>query len=336
MKKDWRERELTMEIVVGAFVVMIMLGLGYFTIILSKETWFSDKTEMHVTFMDVMGLRDGDSVVVRGMPIGKVKELKLAESESCSGVCVTLMLDNELTMHEGYEMKIISTSILGGRQLHIDEGPFDAEVVDLDIYRGKDPYDIMEDAADIVNAARTEIISGSVFKNIRNITDHINDMVMRVNNGEGLLGAALNDDSGLSRDVESSMKSLKVVLGRVEDGKGVAGQLVAENSEMQADLKASMTAVRKILERIEHGDGTIGKLVADDATLYSDLSEAVASFRNIAARIDKGEGTIGRFVTDDTLYNEVEATVGEIRATIDDFRETAPITAFSSIFFGAF
>lgn len=93
---------------------------------------------MHVTFRDVMGLRDGDSVVVRGMPIGKVKELKLAESESCSGVCVTLMLDNELTMHDGYEIKIISTSILGGRQLHIDEGPFDGEVVDLELYRGKD------------------------------------------------------------------------------------------------------------------------------------------------------------------------------------------------------
>jgi phospholipid/cholesterol/gamma-HCH transport system substrate-binding protein len=270
------------------------------------------------------------------MPIGKVRELKLTESESCSGVCVTLMLDNKLTMHEGYEIKIISTSILGGRQLHIDEGPFDAEVADLEIYRGKDPYDIMEDAADIVNAARSEIIAGSVFKNIRNITDHINDMVMRVNKGEGLLGAVLSDEASLTRDINSSMKSMRVVLNRVEEGKGFVGQLLAEDSGLHGDLEASMTAMRKILERVEQGDGTIGKLVSADATLYSDLSDAVASLKNIAERIDKGEGTIGRFVSDDTLYNEVEATVGEIRATIDDFRETAPITAFSSIFFGAF
>jgi phospholipid/cholesterol/gamma-HCH transport system substrate-binding protein len=66
------------------------------------------------------------------------------------------------------------------------------------------------------------------------------------------------------------------------------------------------------------------------------LSDAVASLKNIAGRIEKGEGTVGRFINEDTLYEDVEATVGELRATIDDFRETAPITAFGSIFFGAF
>jgi len=336
MKKDWRERELTMEIVVGAFVVMILLGLGYFTIILSKETWFSDKTEMHVTFKDVMGLRDGDSVVVRGMPIGKVKNLTLTESDKCSGVCVTLMLDSKLTMHDGYEIKIISTSILGGRQMHIDEGPFDAEVVDLDIYRGREPYDIMEDAADIVNAARNEIIDGEVFANIRSITDHINDIVMRVNSGKGLLGAMISDDAEFSRDIQGSVKSLRTILAGVEDGKGLIGQLLAEDSGLAGDLEASMSDLRKILDRVEQGRGSLGKFVAEDATLYSDISETMASLKNITARIERGEGSIGRFIVEDTLYEEVEATVGEVRATIDDFRETAPITAFSSIFFGAF
>ena len=37
MRKDCVARELTMEMVVGAFMVMILLGLGYFTIILARE-----------------------------------------------------------------------------------------------------------------------------------------------------------------------------------------------------------------------------------------------------------------------------------------------------------
>jgi len=336
MKKDWRERELTMEVVVGAFVVMILLGLGYFTIILSKETWFSDKTEMSVTFSNVMGLRDGDSVVVRGMPIGKVKELGLSESESCSGVCVTLILDDKLVIHEGYQIKIISTSILGGRQLHIDEGPFEAPILDLDIYHGKDPYDIMEDAADIVNAARTEIIAGSVFKNIRNVTDQITEMVTRVNKGGGLLGKILSDDEVLYSDIEKSMKSLRVVMSRVEEGKGSVGKLFAENSSLYDDLETSAEALQIVLSRMARGNGTAGKLLSADASLYDDLASTVASLKTITAKIENGEGSVGRFVSDETFYNEVESTVGEIRATIDDFRETAPITAFSSIFFGAF
>jgi phospholipid/cholesterol/gamma-HCH transport system substrate-binding protein len=300
MKKDWRERELTMEVVVGAFMVMIFLGIGYFTIILSKETWFSEKTEMNVTFGNVMGLRDGDSVVVRGMPIGKVKTLALVDSEGCVGVCVNLLLDKPLSIHEGYEMKIVATSMLGGRQLQINEGPDDAPVIKLDQYTGKDPYDIMEDAADIVNAARTEIVKGAVFSKIRNVTDQVDEMVTRVNSGKGVLGRVLSEDDTLYTDLESAVQSLK-----------------------------------NMVSRVEQGHGSVGRLLSDDSTLHDDLAEAVASIKRMAQRIEKGEGTAGRFMSDDTLYEEVEATVGEVRAAIDDFRETAPVTTFTSIFFGA-
>jgi len=336
MKKDWRERELTMEVVVGAFVVMILLGLGYFTIILSKETWFSEKTEMHVSFGNVMGLRDGDSVVIRGMPIGKVKELALSEIEGCAGVCVTLMLDKPITIREGYEIKIISTSILGGRQLQIHEGPSDSPVVDLDLYVGRDPYDIMEDAADIVNAARNEIIRGSVFEKIRNVTDQVNEMVTRVNEGKGVLGKILSERDTLYADLEASAASLKNMMARVENGGGSVGKLLSEDATLYDDLAAAVASLKAISAKIEKGEGTVGKLLAEDATLYDDLAATAASLRAVAEKIEKGEGAIGKLVSDQTLYDELEATVGEVRAAVDDFRETAPVTTFSSIFFGAF
>ena len=266
MKKDWREREMTMEIVVGAFMVMIFLGLGYFTIILSKEALFRATTEMRITFSNVMGLRMGDNVVVRGMPVGKVKALELTSTPGCAGVCATLTLDKPITMREGYTARIVTTSILGGRQLQIDEGPSHAPALELDLYSGSDPYDLMGDAAEIVNAARNQIIEGQVFEKIREMTDQISGIVARVNAGKG----------------------------------------------------------------------TLGRLLSDDETIYNDIAQTTASLKTVAARIEQGEGTLGRFMSDDSLYNEIEATVGEIRAAVDDFRETAPITTFSSIFFGAF
>ena len=39
---------------------------------------------------------------------------------------------------------------------------------------------------------------------------------------------------------------------------------------------------------------------------------------------------------DDELYEEAKLLLQEIRATVDDFRETTPITTFTSVFFGAF
>ena len=91
MRRDWVSRELTIEVMVGAFVVMIFIGLAYFTIILSKETWFGTKHIREIRFEEVMGLREGDSVVVRGMPVGKVRELDLGEDHV--RVIVALVLD---------------------------------------------------------------------------------------------------------------------------------------------------------------------------------------------------------------------------------------------------
>jgi phospholipid/cholesterol/gamma-HCH transport system substrate-binding protein len=302
MKKDWRERELTMEVVVGAFMVMVFLGLGYFTIILSKEALFRQKSEMQVTFADVMGLRVGDNVVVRGMPIGKVKALSLLDADKdCAGVCVTLSLDKPLTMRTGYKVRIVTTSILGGRQMQIDTGPSDADVVDLERYRGQRPYDIMEDAAEIVSVAREQIVDGKVFEKVRNVADQIDQIVTRVNAGEGLLGKVLSDDETIYRD-----------------------------------LQASAASLREIMQRLQGGEGAIGKLLSGDLTIYNDLAAMVESARQVAERLNRGEGTLGRLLADDSVYKEIEATVGEVRAAVDDFRETAPVTTFSSIFFGAF
>lgn len=301
MTKDWRERELTMEVVVGAFLVLIFLGLGYFTIILSREAVFRQRSQMQVTFSDVMGLRVGDNVVARGMPVGKVRDLVLSEDEDCAGVCVTLMLDTPVVMREGYRIRIASTSLLGGRQLQIYEGPAGAPRIEKERYQGSDPYDLMEDAAEIVNAAREAIIEGDVFARIRNITEQIEQVVTRVNAGEGLIGKLLSDDDTVYND-----------------------------------LQASMQAIRELVERVHRGESVVGRLLAEDAALYDDLEATMASARVIASRLEQGEGTLGKLLTDDSLYEEIEAIVSEVRAAVDDFRETAPITTFTSIFFGAF
>ena len=118
MRKDCVARELTREMIVGAFMVMVFLGMGYFTIILSRETWFSRKQHMDVMFKNVMGLREGNNVVVRGMPVGKIDSLSLEED----WVRVHLVLDNMLQMKKDYEIRIVATSILGGRYLEVREG----------------------------------------------------------------------------------------------------------------------------------------------------------------------------------------------------------------------
>ena len=45
---------------------------------------------------------------------------------------------------------------------------------------------------------------------------------------------------------------------------------------------------------------------------------------------------LGKLVNDESLYNEIKAAVGELRATVDDYRETSPVVSFTSLLIGAF
>ena len=66
----------------------------------------------------------------------------------------------------------------------------------------------------------------------------------------------------------------------------------------------------------------MGKLLSEDDTLYEDLSDAVASLKKVTDDISKGEGTLGKLVMDDELYQEAKLLLQEIRAAVDDLRET--------------
>ncbi len=301
MKKDWIARELTIEVVVGVFIIMVLLGLGYFTIMLSKETWFGNKQTMEVVFNDVMGLRDGDNVVVRGMTVGKVKEMRLEKD----GVHVVAVFNAGVRprMKEDYRVNIVATSILGGRYLLINEGSeAAAEIAKKSfVYQGQQPYDLIADAAELMNAVRRGVVEGGIVENFQ----------------------------------EASV-SMRDIAERLREGKGTLGRLLAEDDTLYEDLTSAMASLKRLSERVEKGEGTIGKLLGPDDQLYKDLSETVESLSSIAASIDEGEGTVGKLIRDEALYLEVKGAVEEIRAAIDDMRETTPVATFTSIFFGAF
>ena len=62
----------------------------------------------------------------------------------------------------------------------------------------------------------------------------------------------------------------------------------------------------------------------------------MANIEEITRKINQGDGTVARLVNDDDLYKEIQRTISDARAALDDLRETSPITTFSSVFFGAF
>lgn len=289
MKRS-RMQQMSLEVVVGFFLMMILLALGFFTIILSQENIFTKSHSLTVVFDQVTGLIKGDKVYVKGVDVGRVKSLNVQRD----GVHATLTLEYPVELHEDYRIAVVPSSVLGGKFVEIHEGTAEKPLLPPDArITGRGPADFIAELTDGVKAVRESLESGGVLGNL-----------------------------------EETMANLKELTRKLKDGEGTVGRLLTEDS-----LYTNLLAVS---ERLSNGEGTLGKLLSSDDTLYRDLSDTVSALKETAETINRGEGTLGKLVKEDGVYQQVDGLMGDLRATIDDLRETSPIVSFSSIFFGAF
>jgi phospholipid/cholesterol/gamma-HCH transport system substrate-binding protein len=59
-----------------------------------------------------------------------------------------------------------------------------------------------------------------------------------------------------------------------------------------------------------------------------DLREAIVNLREFSEKINKGEGTIAKLVNEDKIHKDTGKLIEELRETIEDSREQAPVTSF--------
>lgn len=330
MKRD-RMHQLSMEVTVGAFLFLVLFALGFFTIILSSENWFTEKHHYEVVFDNVMGLTEGEAVAVRGLKIGIVRRLWLEPD----GVHVSVSLERGLNLRDDYEVMILSSSVLGGRYVQFHEGtPGAPPVPPGAVLRGVRPINIMDEASVVVRRIEEALVEGGILDNLKVTMAEFRELTTSLNAGEGTLGRLMTDDK-LYTDLEGMVAGLRRMSEEIDAGRGTLGKLIKDEA-LYDNLAATAGNLRTLSDRLEQGQGTLGKLMAEDDELYDDLRNTMVSLRDIAARLNAGEGTLGRLMTDDELYEEAKLLLNDIRAAVDDFRETAPLTSFSSIFFGAF
>ena len=109
--------------------------------------------------------------------------------------------------------------------------------------------------------------------------------------------------------------------------------LTPHSGEFSRLFKARASKVDLIVSRLAEGEGTLGKLLTDDQ-LHEDVAATVASIREVADKVAAGEGTLGKLLAEDELYVELQRALRTVNRSLEEFREVAPITAFSNVLFG--
>jgi phospholipid/cholesterol/gamma-HCH transport system substrate-binding protein len=163
--------------------------------------------------------------------------------------------------------------------------------------------------------------------------ERVRSVAEKVDAGRGTVGALFNDEA-LRASVARTVEHIESILAAADRGEGSIGRLVRDE-KLYDNLAAALAGLRKTMDMIAEAKGPIGVLVNDEQA-GENVRRTLAHVEKVSDALASGKGTLGRLIMDDRLVGEAERILVEIRESVEDLREQAPINSFVTAIFQAF
>ena len=112
-------RKIDLELSVGVFILAGILCLGYLSVRLAKmEILGGDGYEVYALFTDAGGLRDGASVVIAGVEVGRVRAVLMEDYKAK----VILKVQKGIEIQEDAIASIKTKGLIGEKFIQITPG----------------------------------------------------------------------------------------------------------------------------------------------------------------------------------------------------------------------
>ena len=327
--------KISMEQKVGLFFLVSLIILAVMIELVEEWQPFEKQNRYHTYFTSAVGLNVGDPVRMAGVEVGKIKIITIDGLK----VRVDFMVNEEIEIRQDSAAMIRQLNLLGGQFLGLDFGNPQSPVLPTD-----------SEIRSIQGANIDELVT-SLDANQKKLFTKMDQIVDKINNGDGLIGKLVNDDAiyddlkktmsslrkiaaGLEKndiatDLGETMSNLRDITGRLKKGEGTLGRLLTDEA-LYEDTRSTFAALSEIANKAKNGEGALGKLLTEDA-LYEDFKVAMEHIRSIAAKIDGGEGTLGKVVNDTDLYHDVKTTLNKLEKAADGINDSGAISALGTV-----
>ncbi len=322
MNQEARER--WMRVRVGIFAVSALVAfIAVIYVLGASARLFEARYTLHADFTEVGGLREGATVRLAGVQIGRVTGVNL-DPQPGGKVRVDLTIGRQFAnrVRKDSVARLETQGLLGDRLVEITAGTATAPALQAgDVLDSADPLDItrlvgagaqtmksVTALAESLRATTEGINQSQVIQETtatvgaaRTVTDRMGRILDRIERGPGLAHSLLYDEPRVLAQVNELIAKAESVMARVERGEGAVGVLTSEQSGVAARrLVAAMDRFARLAERPEDEKGLLPGLLFDPKyrPVLDDLKVVAANLREVSDRVAGGRGILGSLVRD--------------------------------------
>lgn len=314
------------DVIVGVFVLAGVAVVVGGAVWLGGAGWGQADRTLTARFADVGQLRSGSSVTVRGVPVGRVESVTLGPG---GGVDVRMWLRETAPVPEQPVAVIRPSSLFGQWEVGIVPA---STVTEVDVDGLPRPEGGIPGYAQADFAQMSEFTS-DIAENLSRITDRM-EVAFNERTAENLASSVENFEQA-SQELVGLMQQQRKGIGAFADDMGEAGNTVREaaaklDSTMGRLEQATREGeIQSIFQNSEQATARLNRLTEELRTttdrLNGVLARADTTFsgaREVVDRVNRGEGALGRLMADTALYERTAATLSQLRALLQDLRES--------------
>jgi phospholipid/cholesterol/gamma-HCH transport system substrate-binding protein len=282
------------QIRIGVFVLAGLISTIYLLFLLTDPALFRGRYLITTTVDNVMGLRAGDPVQMRGVTIGRVHDFEMASDDE--NVDITLEVDGQWIILEGSTTQLVSPGLMAPKTVEVLPGSGPGTIGRGGSLPGVAVKGLLDDTESLGEMGQVVLNRVTALLSPENL-DAIGGSAQGLNSLLGELSEIVNAESGNLKDL---IESLNAAAEGLQD-------VTAAGPELTEGLTTT----------IAKADSLMGRL---NATSES-VEVAMASLSTILGRIEGGEGTLGQLWASDSLHTSLVETSESARLLLDDLRE---------------
>lgn len=296
------------EVKIGILVILAVAALIFGIRMLQGKGLFDSGKDFYAYYDDATGLQTSAPVVLKGVSIGRVKDLEITAQQK---IKVTIHINKNMEIPVGSSAELASTSMLSGDKviaIHFPETPTqqymkDGETIPVLVSGG-----LLGDLGDGVKPILKNV-DGTI-QNIDSLVLSINSIVnyqtqQHLNNTFKNLDVTLTELSKLSAALNQQTTALSGIMKNVN---GFTGNLNENNYKISNILANAETATHSLT----------GPEIKE--TLKS-LQSASDNLNNTLANINSPEGTLGLLTRDRKMYDNIVRLSESLDALMTDLKD---------------
>ena len=114
-------KKYTIETIVGVFVVIGLLSVGYLSLKLGKVSFFEeDPLVLYARFSSVSGLKVGSPIEIFGIQVGRVQKIEVDSEKGMA--LVGMSIRNGIKVYDDAIASIKTAGLIGDKFIKIDPG----------------------------------------------------------------------------------------------------------------------------------------------------------------------------------------------------------------------